>query len=97
MSEWSPQDWVIFLGAVVTTLLAIVGALTPAALSIIRAVKENTRVTVENTVDRAVKTAATNEVLDTIKSQVQDIHLGTGSGTGPGTTVVVEQPKTEKP
>lgn len=87
MSNWTPQDWMIFLGAIVTTITAIVAVLSPFILNVIKAIKENTAVTVANTTDRAVKTAATNEALSTIQTLVTDIHRGTGDGTSPTVNV----------
>ncbi len=90
MSEWGAQDWVVFFGSVVATLGAILGLLTPFILTIIKAIRENTAVTVANTADRAVKTAATNEALTEIKDQTRAILAGTSTGTG--TVVVMQQP-----
>lgn len=60
------QDWVIVLGAVA----ALVGAVATAAVKVIQALRENTAVTVANTLDRATKTATTNAKLDAITDAV---------------------------
>ena len=70
------QDYVLIIGALTT----FVGAVSLAAVTVIKALKENTAKVIENTADRAVKTAETTVKLDTIASQVQDIHSGTGTG-----------------
>lgn len=80
MSEWSVQDWLIFIGAV-TTFLTV--TLVPAVLTIIREIKKATET---NLADRATKTAETLQVLAPIATQVNDIHAGTGNG---GVTVNV--------
>lgn len=81
------QDYVVIIGA----LVGLCGAISAAAVAIIKALKENTAVTVANTVDRAEKTIATNEKLDTI--------VGAVTGTGSGVTVVnvppPEPPRTD--
>ena len=74
--DWSVDDWIKLLVA----LGGFAGIVTPLAIQVIRAVRENTRVTVANTLDRAEKTVATNEKLDTI--------VGAVTGTGSGVTVV---------
>lgn len=60
------MDWVAIIGA----LVVLVGAISTAAVAIIRALKENTAVTVANTLDRATKTATTNAKLDAITDAV---------------------------
>lgn len=85
------QDYVVIIGA----LVGLCGAISAAAVAIIKALKENTAVTVANTIDRAVKTEATNAVLSEIGSQVRDIHAGTG--TGAPTVVVTAPPPTPPP
>lgn len=56
--------------AILSGLVVLVGAIAAAAVSVIRALHQNTRVTAENTADRAVKTQATNAKLDDIKEAV---------------------------
>lgn len=59
------MDWA-GIATVLGAATVLVGAIAAAAVQIIKALKEQTRVTVENTQDRAVKTAATNEVLTSL-------------------------------
>ncbi len=84
------QDYAFVIGAIAAAVVTIVGVLSPFVLNVIKALKENTAVTVANTADRAVKTAATNEALTEIKDQTRAILAGTGTGTG--TVVVMQQP-----
>lgn len=84
MSEWSPQDWGIFFLAAAP----FVAGLAAAVVSIVKALRENTRVTVENTQDRAVKTEVTNQKLDTIAATV---------GATPPVTVNVSPSPPETP
>ncbi len=87
--DWTPADFGVFFLAAATFL----GTVTTLALQIIKAVKENTAVTVANTLDRAAKTAMTSEQLGTIQTLVTDIHKGTGDGAvQPSVTVNIPPP-----
>ena len=67
MSMWSVTDWGMFfttvLGFITTLYLTVVKPL-------IASLRENTAVTIENTADRAVKTAETVKALDSLADVV---------------------------
>lgn len=95
--NFTAQEWILIIGAIGVLATTIAGA----AVTVINALKKNTVVTQQaveavqaNTADRAEKTAHTNAVLETVASQVQDIHRGTGDGT---IVVVPTPPPAERP